>query len=475
MENKNIIWSPQPKQAEFMMRGEDEVLYGGAAGGGKSDALLMEALRQVSVPNYKAIIFRRTFPQTRELVDRSSQLYPKIYPEAKYNASLHYWQFPSGAKIHFGAMQHDRDRFNYHGQAFDFVAFDELTTFSHVQYSYMITRNRPSGPGTRCYIRSTTNPGGIGHGWVKQRFIENKEPYKTYWETIDVDGKKYKRSTAFVPATVFDNNKLLENNPNYVANLASMPDELRRAYLLGDWDVFSGQVFTEYRNSPKHYIDRKYTHVIEPFKIPDTWKRYRSFDFGYTKPFSVGWWAMDFDGRLYRYRELYGCEGTPDVGVEWEPRKIARAIRQIEDKYEKGHTIYGVADSAIWDTSVGSDASIIRQMEEEGVYFEKSKKDRLSGKMQLHYRLAFDKNGLPMLYVFKTCKAFIRTVPSLVYSDVKVEDVDTKQEDHVYDEVRYLLMENPIPPKRNYEMTKTEEFNFEESFDPLNLGRHKKG
>ncbi len=461
---ENIIWKPQPKQEQFMQRGEDEVLYGGAAGGGKSDALLIEALRQVNVPNYKAIIFRRTFPQTRELVDRSHALYPLIYPEAKYNASLHFWAFPSGAKIYFGAMQHDKDRLNYLGQAFDFIAFDELTAFSWEQYSFMMTRNRPSGPGTVCYIRSTTNPGGIGHGWVKQRFIENKEPFKTYWEETEVEGKIYRRSRAFVPATVFDNKKLLENNPNYVANLASMPDDVRRAYLLGDWDVFSGQVFTEFRNNPEHYIDRRYTHVIEPFKIPDTWKRYRSFDFGFTKPFSVAWWAQDFDGRLYRYRELYGCTETPDTGVEWNPKKIARAIKEIEERYEKGRFILGVADSAIWDTSHGSEASIIRQMEEEGIYFEKSKKERLAGKMQLHYRLAFDKGGRPMLYIFKTCKAFIRTVPSLVYSETQVEDVDTKQEDHVYDETRYLLMMNPLPPKRNFKGEDEEDY-----FDPLDL------
>lgn len=146
------VWSPQPKQALFMARPEYEALYGGAAGGGKSDALVIEALRQVGVPHYKGLILRKTFPQLAELIDKSLNYYPRAFPGARYNASAHTWTFPSGAKILFGSMQYTKDRTRYQGQAYDFIAFDELTHFTWEEYSYLFSRNRPNGPGTRVYI-----------------------------------------------------------------------------------------------------------------------------------------------------------------------------------------------------------------------------------------------------------------------------------------------------------------------------------
>ena len=181
MAEQNVIWAPQEKQAEFMERPEYECLYGGAAGGGKSDALLMEALRQVHIPSYRAIIFRKTYPQLTELIDRSMALYKPAYPRARYNEQKHMWSFPSGAKIYFGTMQYTKDRTNYQGKRYDFIGFDELTHFTWDEYSYMFSRNRPSrSPGskdkTRCYIRATANPGGVGHGWVKDRVITAAPP-----------------------------------------------------------------------------------------------------------------------------------------------------------------------------------------------------------------------------------------------------------------------------------------------------------
>ena len=447
----NIIWTPQPRQRAFMKRREHEALYGGAAGGGKSDCAIAEALRQVHIPHYRGLILRKTYPQLSEMVDRSREIYTPAFPEAKYNDQKHCWSFPSGAKIYFGAMQHTKDRTNYQGKRYDFIDFDELTHFTWDEYSYLFSRNRPNGPGTRCYIRAQANPGGIGHGWVKERFITPAPPMTPIHEDVRIvfpDGKSEMRrqSRIFVPSSIFDNKILMENDPEYITRLASLPENEKRALLYGDWDSFSGQVFTEWRNNPDGYISRKNTHVITPFKIPSSWKIYRGFDFGYSRPFSVGWYAVDHDGRLYRIRELYGCTGTPNEGVRWEPQEIARQIKRIEseDINLKGKYINGIADPSIFDESRGESVGVM--MERQGVFFEKADNTRIAGKMQLHNRLAFDDSGIPMLYVFSTCKHFIRTVPALVYSQTDVEDIDTDSEDHIYDEVRYIVMANPINP-----------------------------
>ncbi len=450
----NIIWTPQPRQKLFMQRPEHEALYGGAAGGGKSDCAIAEALRQVHIPHYRGLILRKTYPQLSEMVDRSREIYLPAFPDAKYNDQKHSWSFPSGAKIYFGAMQHTKDRTNYQGKRYDFIDFDELTHFTWDEYSYLFSRNRPNGPGTRCYIRAQANPGGIGHGWVKERFITPAPPMTPIHEDVKIifpDGKSETRrqSRVFVPSSIFDNKILMENDPEYITRLASLPENEKRALLYGDWDSFSGQVFTEWRNNPDGYSTRKNTHVIPPFKIPHSWKIYRGFDFGYSRPFSVGWYAVDHDGRLYRIRELYGCTGTPNEGVRWEPGEIAKNIKSIEneDINLKGKYIHGIADPSIFDESRGESVAVM--MEKQGVFFEKADNTRVAGKMQLHNRLAFDENGVPMLYIFSTCKHFIRTIPSLVYSQIDVEDIDTTQEDHIYDEVRYIAMSNPInPPKR---------------------------
>jgi len=447
-----VAWKPQKRQAEFMCRPEYEALYGGAAGGGKSEALVAEALRQVHNPAYRGIIFRKTYPQLRELVLKSMRIYKSAYPDAVYNSTEHCWIFPSGARIYFGSMPNADSYINYQGLSFAFIGFDELTHFTEEEYLYLIGRNRADGEGLRIYIRSTANPGGIGHSWVKARFITCTKPNTPleYEMTVeDSDGKPVtiKRSRIFIPSSVWDNKILLSNDPNYLANLAMQSESKRNALLYGDWDSFEGQVFSEWRNNPNPKMLK--THVIEPFEIPKHWKRYRSFDFGYAKPFAVQWWAQDPDGVLYLYRQLYGCDGSPNVGIRIEPREIARRIRQTEEIYEQGNHIIGVADPSIWDESRGIDGTVIYMMEREGIYFEKGDNKRIPGKMQVHYRMAFDENGRPMMYVFDTCRDFIRTVPALVYSNTNVEDIDTTMEDHDYDAMRYMFMLNPIPPREN--------------------------
>ena len=463
--SNNIIWTPQPKQFEFMSRSENEALYGGAAGGGKTDCAVAEALRQVHIPHYRGLILRKTYPQLTEIIDKSYKIFKGSHPRAKFNQSQHVWTFPSGAKIFFGSMNHTKDRYNYQGKHFDFIDFDELTQFTWDEYYYLFSRNRPDGKGTRCYIRAQANPGGIGHGWVKERFITPSAPMNTIWSKLKYVNNKGKEvvtwhSRIFVPSTVFDNPKLLENDPQYIARLAAMPEVEKRALLYGDWDSFSGQVFLEWRNNIDHYEDRVRTHVISPFEIPKHWRIYRGMDWGYAKPFSVGWYAVDTDGRLYRIRELYGCTGTPDEGVKWNVSTVAKKIKEIEseDVNLKGRKIIGIADPAIWQENGG--VPIEREMAKEGIYFNRADNSRIAGKMQVHNRLAFDSNGYPMFYCFNTCKHFIRTIPSLVYSETDVEDVDTKQEDHIYDEFRYICMENPIKAPTPIEKK-------EEQFDPL--------
>ena len=441
-----VLWTPQRRQADFLARFEDEALYGGAAGGGKSEALVAEALRQAHIPHYRALILRKTYPELSELIDKSQRYYRGAFPGAQWSEARHMWRFPSGAKIYFGAMQHTNDRFKYQGRAYDYIAFDELTHFTQDEYLYLLSRNRASGPGTRVYLRASANPGGIGHGWVKARFLTPAPPMQTIWEDVQVrtpDGnvRTARRSRIFVPSTVFDNQILLQNDPAYAARLAALPDADRRALLYGDWDAFAGQVFSEWRADPAHYADRRYTHVVDPFPIPRGWRVVRGFDFGYSRPFSVGWWAISPDGALCRIRELYGCTGTPNEGVRWEPARIAREIKKIEqdDPNIRGRTVRGVADPSIFDESRGE--SVAQMMEREGIFFDRGDNSRIAGKMQVHHRLAFDQNGAPGLTVFSTCRHFIRTVPALVYDPVNVEDVNTAMEDHIYDEMRYVVME----------------------------------
>lgn len=476
----NVVWQPQEKQIRFMERPEYECLYGGAAGGGKSDALLAEALRQVHIPDYRGLILRKTYPQLAELIDRSTVIYKAAYPKAVYNDSKHCWVFPSGAKIFFGSMQHKKNKTDYQGKRYHYIAFDELTHFSWEEYSYMFSRNRPSknpkpGPRAKCYIRASTNPGGIGHGWVKQRFIDAAPPGTRIVETVQVrqpDGsvKDMERDRIFIPASVFDNKILLEEDPNYVANIALLPEKERNALLYGDWDTFSGQFFSEFRAFPdaekckeagitaEEAKDRGlWTHVIPAFDMNHgerrSWTIYRSYDFGSARPWAMGYYAVDHDGVIYRFMEVYGSTGVPNEGNRWTPDQQFAYIAELERTHPwlRGKTIYGVADPSIWDGSRG--ISIAETAMKYGLYFQPGNNDRIPGLMQCRYRLQFDSNGRSRFYCFDTCKEFIRTIPLQIHHQTKVEDIDTTLEDHICDEWRYLCMQHVIEPMREVKET----------------------
>lgn len=447
-----INYQPTAKQAIFHSSVANEILYGGAAGGGKTKAMCMDALfRCMKWPGTTAAIFRRTYQELEDTdIKEAKASYPKEI--AKYNAGRHEFTLINGSKILFRHCQNAADRFNYSGIEIQFLYFDELTAFEEVIYEFLKTRLRAKKSlGVTPIVRSASNPGNIGHGWVKKKFVDSA-PYMEIHETkyfSEALQKEVVTKLQYIPSKALENPYISED---YIIQLEQKPEALRRALLNGDWDAFEGQVFTEFTNDPKHYDDHLHTHVIAPFDIPLWWPRSFSFDHGYSKPFACQWWATDPEGRLYLYREWYGCKsGMANKGLEITPRQIAEGIvaREEEERRNNLH-IDRIADPAIFDKSGGD--SVADQMRPEngqsGVLFSKGDNTRLAGLMQFHERLRFRQDGRPMVYFFNTCKDFIRTVPNLPYDETKVEDVDTKAEDHDYDAARYRFMDAPLIPKQ---------------------------
>ena len=459
MANVTINYQPTPKQALFHASKANEILYGGAAGGGKTKAIVMDALfSALKWPGITAVIFRRSY---RELEDTDIKEAQASYPEslAVYNAGRHEFRLINGSKILFRHCENEADRFTYSGLEAQKMYFDELTTFTQVIYDFIKTRLRAKKSlGVVPIVRSASNPGNIGHGWVKKMFVD-AGPYmeireqEIYSEALH---KTKKIRTQYIPSLAMENPYITDD---YVFELEQKPEALRRALLNGDWDSFEGQVFKEFKDDPSHYLDRKWTHVIEPFDIPLSWPRYMSFDYGYSDPFSVQWWAIapgrgGSEGTAYLYREWYGCvPNKADKGIEITPVQIMEGILEREEYEIKNNlNILRVADSSIFDKDRGD--SIADQMapgyygRHKGVVFHKCDKARIAGKMEVHERLRFDNEGRPGMYIFNTCKDWIRTVPNLPYDEKKREDVDTEAEDHCYDATRYFLMDHPVTPTK---------------------------
>ena len=435
------------KQYKFLSASRKHVGFGGARGGGKSWSVRTKAkILAATYKGIKILIVRRTYP---ELVNNHiNQLREELHGVARYNKSEKVFTFPNGSTIKFGYCNNDKDLDQYQGAEYDVIFLDEATQLQEMWIKKITACVRGVNDFPK-RIYYTCNPGGASHGYFKRLFIDKK------YEEGEVP-----EDYCFIQALVTDNKALMESQPDYIKQLEALPPKLREAWLYGRWDIFEGQFFEDFRETPdidlchkagvtpeEALIQRRFTHVIEPFDIPRGWNIMRSYDFGYNKPFSLGYWAVDYDGVLYRILEIYGCTKTPDEGVKWSPDEQFKRISEFEREHpwlKDRKIVDSIADPAIWDTSRGE--SIAETATRYGIYFSPGDNSRVQGWMQVHYRMQFDHNGYPRMYVFNNCKAFIRTIPLMMYSETHPEDLDTKLEDHCPDEVRYMCMSRPIKP-----------------------------
>ena len=445
------LGKPSERQRQFFLDVHRYVAFGGARGGGKSWAVRTKAiLLCLRYAGIRICIIRRTYPEL--LSNHIEPLAAATKGVAAYKATEHVFTFPNSSKIFLKSCPNHSDLLKFQGTEYDVVFIDEATQFTEEEFRIIsaTVRGVNSHP-KRMYL--TCNPGGVGHSWVKRLFID-----RVYARGEDPN------DYSFIRSRVTDNPALARYDPDYAKRLEALPEKLRRAWLEGDWDIFEGRFFEEFRDDPAHYADRINTHVIDPFEIPRDWQIFRSYDFGYGKPFDVSWWALDYEGRAYLILQLYGAS-APNVGLKWTPdRQFAEVARiEREHRFLRGKNIIGVADPSIWDASRGD--AIVDTAEKYFVSFSPGDNKRIPGWMQCHYRLSFDDEGRPMVYFFKTCVDAIRTLPSLVYSKTVPEDLDTDGEDHFADSFRYFAMSRPIAPRRSAPAASPRPLG-----DPLELG-----
>ena len=443
----SIIFKPNPgPQSSFLASTEEEVLYGGAAGGGKSYAMLADPMRYFNNPNFVGLLLRRTNDELRELKWESQKLYPKAFPGAKWKEKDSMWVFPSGAKFWMTYLERDDDVLRYQGQAFTWIGVDELTQYATpFAWTYLKSRLRTTDPELKKHLsmRGTTNPGGPGHHWVKKMFVDPEVPGRSFWAT-DLDtgeilrypdnhedpdkaGKPlFKRK--FIPALLKDNPYLYADG-NYERSLHGLPEAQRRKLLDGDWSVMEGAAFSEF--NPK-------VHVCEPFEIPNSWRRFRGADYGYTSPAAVLWLAIDpAYETLYVYRELYKSKMT-----------AIDMASQVLDLEQDEKISYGVLDSSVWHQRGHNGPSIAEEMIGYGCRWRPSDRgagSRIAGKNRLHELLKVDEHsGKPGIMIFNTCRQLIADLPSIPSDPNGTDDIDSRYtSDHTYDALRYSIMSRP--------------------------------
>jgi hypothetical protein len=431
-------WEAQKgPQAAFVDCPIFECFFGGARGGGKTDAVLGEWALHADKYGADAIglMIRRTRIELLETFERARLIYSKIGATITFNPMR--VLMPGGGRLTFAYLERDADAEGYQGASYTRIYVEEVGNFPSPAPILKLMATLRSGAGVPVAMRMTGNPGGPGHHWVRQRYID---PAPMGWEILEDGETGLKR--IYIPSRVGDN---LYLGPDYVQRLrASGSPELVRAWLEGDWSVVSGAFFPEFS------MDR---HVIPPRELPEHWPRFRSFDWGSARPFSCGWWAVSDGsvhdiarGAIVRYREWYGCKpGEPNVGLRMTAEQVAAGIKAREA--DDPQPIIGVADPAIFAEDGGP--SIAQRMVSQGVVFRAADNRRvpqrgaMGGWDQLRSRLVGDADGRPMMLMFSTCRDLIRTLPALQHDDARPEDVDTDSEDHAPDECRYAASSRP--------------------------------
>jgi hypothetical protein len=430
------------------------LFYGGAAGGGKSDFLLGDFLQDVPTygAHWRGILFRRTYGELEELMDRAREIYPQA--NGVWHEQSKSWTWPNGAFLRMRYLDRDNDATRYQGHAYTWIGWDELTQWpTDYGYKYLRGRLRSAYNVPTKRIRAAANPGGVGHSWVKQYFVS---PWPSGLRPVQDPVTKMLRM--FVPAKLFDNKVLLNADPEYANRLRGLAsDAMVRAWLEGDWDVVEGAFFDCWRHA---------LHVVPDFSVPAHWTRFRSMDWGSAKPFSVGWWAIVLDdhwiegqngrtvlprGALVRYREWYGRGSGVDVGLKMPAEKVAAGILERERVGKDPRIKYAVLDPATFKEEGGpsiAERLNNRLLRAHATPFHPAdntrvpQHGRMGGWDQVRARLVGE-GDRPMLYCFSSCADSIRTVPALQHDPAKPEDVDTQGEDHAGDDWRYACMSRP--------------------------------
>ena len=415
---KVVFSANEGPQTDFLAADEKDVLYGGAAGGGKSYAMLVDPLRYAHKKAHRALILRRSMPELREMIDKSRELYPQAFPGAKFREVEKLWNFPSGAKIEFGFLERDADVYRYQGQAYSWIGFDEITHLpTEFSWNYLASRLRTTDPEIKTYLRCTANPGGSGAHWVKKRYIEPSESNKSF---IGEDGLTRK----FIPAKLQDNPYLAKDGV-YEQMLKSLPPIQRRQLLEGNWEVAEGAAFVEFDPTK---------HIVTPFQIPIHWERVKGVDYGYAAESCCLWGAIDInDGTLIIYRELY------QKGLTGEELGSIIGNMELEDPF----SVPGVLDTAAWARTGTTGPTVGEALIKAGHKLRRADKNRIQGKIQIHEFLKIKENGRPRLQIFNSCPNLIRELQSIPLSKTNPEDVDTNASDHAYDALRYLIMSRP--------------------------------